>query len=394
MTLVGLAAKNIGRNKFRTALTVLGVAVAVLTFVFLRTVILAWGGAATLAASDRLITRNKMSMVSHFPIRYADEIRAMPGVKSATHARWFGGSDPKHEKEFFAVYAVDTKSWFETVDDQVIPADQKSNWLQDRQGIMIGDVIAKKLGVSLGDKLILTSGLYDPRAGEQWSFNVDAIYTAKSKAVDRTTMYFHYEYLNDALNAKTLPPDVIHWVTTLPKTGSTVGEVSRAIDEHFDEKEMQTRSQDERADRTAFLESISAVLSGLDIITVAIMLIMLLILGNTIAMGVRERTNEYGVLRALGFLPRHVALFILGEAMLIGLLGGLLGLLIAVPLIQFGIGPAIEENAGFIFPSFTVHPLIVLAAIVVAVLLGAVAAAIPAYRASRLQIVDALRRVA
>jgi putative ABC transport system permease protein len=393
VTLVGLAAKNILRNKFRTILTILGVAVATLTFVFLRTVFTSWKSGAEYSAKDRVIVRNRTTMNLHIPLRYADEVRAMPHVKAVTHSTWFGGRDPKHEKEFFSVFGVDTKTFFDAVvDDQVLPAEQKTAWLQDRRGIIAGDIIARKLGWKVGDTVTLETGLYPAKPGEPWTFTVSGIYTPKSRSVDRNTMYFHWDYLNDYL-----PPNrqnMCNYLTALLDSAGSAADASRAIDAHFADSEIATMTQDERSFRTAFLASLSAILGGLNMITVAITIIMLLILGNTIAMGVRERTSEYGVLRALGFLPRHVALFIVGEAMLTGLLGGLLGLMLAVPMITFGMGPQIEENMGGIFPSFKVDPLVVVSAIGLALLLGAFAAAIPAFRASRLKIVDALRRVA
>jgi putative ABC transport system permease protein len=131
----------------------------------------------------------------------------------------------------------------------------------------------------------------------------------------------------------------------------------------------------------------------MNIVSIVILLIMLLILGNTIAMGVRERTNEYGVLRAIGFLPKHIVLFVIGEAMTIGAFGGCLGILLSYPLVEKGIGRWLEENMGGMFPYFRIAESTTIAAAVLSIALGALAAAIPAYRASRLDVIDALRRV-
>ena len=143
----------------------------------------------------------------------------------------------------------------------------------------------------------------------------------------------------------------------------------------------------------SFMAMFSAILSAMDIVSIIILGILLMILGNTVAMGVRERTNEYGVLRALGFLPRHVAMFILGESIVTGALAGIVGLALAYPIVQLGMGRFLEENMGGFFPYFRIAPATGVEAILFAIALGAIAALIPAYRASRLTIVEALRRV-
>lgn len=157
---------------------------------------------------------------------------------------------------------------------------------------------------------------------------------------------------------------------------------------------MQTVTQDERAFNTSFLGGFSAILDGMNLISGVILVIMMLVLGNTIAMGVRERTQEYGVLRAIGFLPRHLVAFILGEAVVTSLLGGALGVALSYPLIERGIGRAIEEGMGSWFPYFRVPVTAMVAALGLSVVLGALAATLPAWGASKLKVTEALRRVA
>jgi putative ABC transport system permease protein len=162
----------------------------------------------------------------------------------------------------------------------------------------------------------------------------------------------------------------------------------------FDDRDTQTRSQDERSFNASFLAMFSAILKAMDIVSAVILVIMTLILGNTIAMGVRERTNEYGVLRAIGFLPGHVALWVVAESMVLGVLGGVLGVGLAWPFINLLMGRFIEENMGSFFPNFTLVPENMILALVLSAILGGAAAAIPAWRASQLRVVDAVRRVA
>ena len=170
--------------------------------------------------------------------------------------------------------------------------------------------------------------------------------------------------------------------------------MTRRIDAYFDEKQQPTLSQDERTFRTQFLAGLSAVLQGLDIVSLIILVIMTLILGNTIAMGVRERTSEYGTLRAIGFMPKHVTLFILSEAAVPGLLGGAFGGAAAFLSIRFVLSELIEKNMGGVFPYFRAEVPLLVGALLLAGFLGVMAAAVPAFTTSRLTIVDSLRRTA
>lgn len=176
--------------------------------------------------------------------------------------------------------------------------------------------------------------------------------------------------------------------------GRSAAETSIAIDQHFDEKETQTLSQDERTFQASFLAAFQAVLWAMNVVSIVILFIMMLILGNTVAMGVRERTSEYGVLRAIGFLPRHLAMLVLGEGMTLGVLGGLLGLGLGFVIVQQMVGRFIEENMGGMFPYFRIGSTNAVLAVVLAIVLATAASAVPAWQASRLRVVDALRRVA
>jgi putative ABC transport system permease protein len=246
------------------------------------------------------------------------------------------------------------------------------------------------MGWKVGDKVSLESGIYP--VSPQWDFKVDGIYTTKGRSVDRSSFYFHWKYMNDAQ-----PPerrDQIGWIISRVEDPSQTANIAVAVDKVFDEKDTQTLSQDERAFTASFLAGLSAVLTAVNVISIVILLIMMLILGNTIAMGVRERTNEYGVLKALGFSGQQIAIFVLGEAITIAFVGGVVGVLVAYPFVELGIGRWLEENMAQFFPFFRIAPSVTAAALALTVVLGAAAAAIPAFIASRLRVVDALRRVA
>jgi putative ABC transport system permease protein len=317
-----------------------------------------------------------------------EDVQSAPHIKAVTWANWFGAKDPKHDDEFFSTLAVDAASYFVVYDEMKVSPEELDTFKHDRQGAIVGDVLAKKLGWKVGDKVALQSGIY---AGD-WQFTIDAIYTATAKSVDRSTLVFHWDYMNDAL-----PParrDHVGWIISRVDDPSRVADIGVQLDKVFDDRDTQTLSQDERSFNTSFLAMFSAVLKAMDIVSAVILLIMTLVLGNTIAMGVRERSGEYGVLRAIGFRPGHVALWVVAESLVTASIGGALGVALAWPFINLVVGRIIEESMGSIFPYFHLEPNNMLLAMILSAALGAAAAAIPAWRASQLRVVDAVRRVA
>ncbi len=388
MRLSSLSVRNVWRNRLRALLTVLGIAVAIVAFVLLRTVLSAWTVGAEASAKDRLGTRNKVTFVVPLPKRYIETIRQVPGVVDASYASWFGGKDPRHENEFFASMAVETKTLFSVFDELVVPPADRERWLNNRKGALVGDVLAKKLGWKIGDTVTLQGSIYPG----DWQFQIEGIYSSTRKVVDRSSFFFHWDYLNDSLPEGSPQRDRIGWVTTRIRDPLQAGAISQAIDKAFDEQEIQTLTMSERAMNLSFLGMVSAVLKAIDLVSLVILFIMMLILGNTIAMSTRERTREFGVMRAIGFLPHHIALAVLIEAIVIGGLGGGLGLVLSYPLVERGMGRFIEENMGSFFPYFRISEGTAIAALVLALLLGLTAGLLPAYRAARLNVIDSLRR--
>lgn len=387
MSIVGIAVRNVWRNKFRASLTVLGVGVAVLAFLMLRTILSAWMTGVEYAAKDRIGTRHRVTFILTLPKRYAEDIRNVSGVKAVTWANWFGGKHPTREKDFFATIAVDPKSFFEVFDEIDVSPDQKEQWFGDRRGALVGDVLAKQFGWKVGDRVTLTGTIYPGN----WEFMIDGIYTAKKRSVDRSTFWFHWDYLNESLSDRM--KDQVGWISSRIDDPAQAATIAERVDHMFAERDVQTLSMSERAMNTSFLGMLNAVLEAINFVSIIILLIMMLILGNTIAMGVRERTHEYGVLRAIGFLPQHLAVFVLGEAVVTGIVGGIVGVLLGYPFINQGVGRFLEENMGAYFPYFRVAEKDALISMALALVLGALAAAIPAYRVTRLNVTDALRRV-
>lgn len=386
MNLATYARRNLFRRPWRTALTIVAVAMVVLIFSTIRTVGVTFNAAADDALSDRLATRHKVSITMQLPRRYIDDIRAVPGITGATSANWFGAKDPKERIPFFAGFAADDK-WFEVFDDMQVDPAQLAEWKTTPNGVILGDILAKTFGVKPGDRLVITSDIYPG----DWEFKVVGIYMPSRRTVDRNSLVLHWEYLNNDPRAE-LTKDQIGWVMTRIGGGVKSADISRAVDKIFDERDDQTVTMSERAFNLSFLGAFAALLTAFDFVSIGILLIMTLILANTIAMSARERTHEYGVLRAIGFSPRHVIGFVLGESVLIALVGGLLGIGLVQLLINMAIGPFIEANMASLFPYFRTPPSVMLFALGLALALGVLAGLIPARGASRLKVTDALRR--
>ncbi|MBX3217838.1 MAG: FtsX-like permease family protein [Labilithrix sp.] len=387
MRLFLIAARNLKRSWFRTTFTVAGAAVALVAFIMLRTVLWAWNAAAEYAAQDRIGTRHKVTFIMPLPLRYADDVRAVPGVTQATYMNWFGGKIPTQPDEFFANMAVESKTFFDVYDEMVVSPEDKARWLTDKKGVIVGHVLAKKMGWKVGDKVILEGTIYPG----DWEFMIDGIYKASRKSIDDSQFIFHWDYLNDTLTGE--EKDTIGWVTSRIADSSRSADISKEIDRVFDERDTQTVTMSERAMNVSFMAGFSALLTALDVVSIVILGIMLLVLGNTIAMGVRERTKEYAVLRAIGFEPWHVRFFVIAEAATLGVVSGAVGVGVAYPFVNNVLGRAIEENMGAMFPYFRVEPSIAALAVGIAIVLSALASLIPSIQAGRVSVTDALRRV-
>jgi putative ABC transport system permease protein len=389
MGLLPLAVKNIRRNLFRTVLTILGVVVAMVTFVLLRTVLSAWTVGEKYAAQDRVATRHKITFVMTLPKRYADDLKVVPGVRDVTWFNWFGGRLAGKDDVFFANMATDPESFLRVYDEIDVPPAQKKAWLENQRGALIGSQLARQLGWKVGDKVTLAGTIYPG----DWPFVIEGIYTTKKKSIDQSSFWFHWKYLNESDDLLESAKDQIGWLTTKVDNAGVAGRVSKDIDKLFETRDTQTLSMSERAMNASFIGMLGSLLTTVDVVSIVILVIMMLILGNTIAMGVRERTREYGVLRAIGFMPGHIATLVLGEAAVIGVLGGVLGVAVCYPLIDGGLGPLMEDNFTGFFPYFRLQDMDVLIALAVSAVVASVAAIVPAWQASKLDVVDALRRV-
>lgn len=391
MSLLRLALRNLRRNRFRSWATMLAVAVSVLAFVLLRTVISAWATASEYAPKDRLVTRHKVSFVMPLPRRYVDTVQQTPGVRAVTFATWFGGRDPKLDQDGFVSWAVD-RGYLSVFDEFELTSEAHRAWDEDRTGAIVGEVLAAKHGWKLGDRVTLESGIFPADRDHPWTFTISAIYKARTSSVDKASFLFHWDYLNEGLPEARR--DQVGWIATRTAAGLRAADVGATIDRGFEDLEFQTRTEDEKSFQASVMAASSAVLEAVGAVSMILLLIMALIVGNTIVMSVSERTKEFGVLRTLGFQPTQLAGLVLLESSLLAGTGGALGLVLSYPLIQRGIGGFVEANMGSLLPHFVIQPLVAGGAIALVLGLSQLVAAIPSYQVFRLRIVDALRKAA
>jgi len=396
MRLATLAVKNVGRHKGRTALTALGIAVAIVLFMLMRTVVLSWTGAIDHAAQDRLVTRHKVTIIMPLDKRYVSDVAQLPSIARSkdgsplvTWGNWFGAKDPNKPNDFFATIATDPKSFLEVYDEIIVDPKQAEAWKQNRRGALVGDSLAKSYGWKVGDRIVLQGTIFPG----DWEFIIEGIYTAERRSVDRRSLWFHWNYLNDSPIVRQQDKDKVGWIVSRVSDPGRAAQVAKQIDTMFDSRDTQTTTMNEKAFQQSFLGFFSAVLTAIDVVTFAILVIIALILGNTIFMAVRERTSEYGCLRAIGFRGKHLAWLVIGESVTIGLVGGLLGLGLSALMVNKLLGPFIEENFGGIFPHFQIPVELAALGLLVAAVLAVVAAIWPAYRASKLKVADAIRTV-
>jgi putative ABC transport system permease protein len=382
VTLTGLALRNTFlRNKTRSILTVLGVLITTVAFLFLRTVLSAWYSSSEASAADRVVTRNAISITQTMPLSYAARVAQIPGVTKVTWSNWFGGIY-KDKKNFFAQFAVDAPSSLEVFGIKFAQG-SKEAWLADRNSAIVGSDLAKNYGWKLGDTVPLFSDIYPG----DWQFKIAGIIQGTDDASIGNTMYFHWARLNETLPERR--KDQVGVFTSTIANANDSPRIVKIIDELFANSDNETHTETEKAFRLQFVSGSGAILTALEAVSVVILVIMALILGNTLAMGLRERTSELGAMRAIGFLPAHVRMLALSEGALLGVTGGVLGVLAASPIL-LGFG-RFMASMGFL-SGLSVRLPTALGSVVVAGLIGAAASAMPAVQAARMAIVDALRR--
>jgi putative ABC transport system permease protein len=380
-----LILRNALRHKLRTALTVVGIVVAITAFGLLRTIVDAWYAGANASSSARLVTRSSVSLVFPLPLTYAQKIRQVEGVQSVSWMNWFGGVYIT-ERNFFPQFAVDPESFLDMYPEFILPPAERKAFLTDRQGAVVGRKLADQYGWKVGDQIPLRGTIYPGT----WTFNLRGIYDGVDRSTDQSQMFFHWDLLNEKIR-KIYPRRAEQtgvFVVRL-KDPQQAAEVSTAIDATFRNSLAETLTETEKAFQLSFVAMTEAILLAIQAVSYVIVVIIMAVMANTMAMTARERGAEYATMKALGFGNGYVAGLIFGESMAIALAGGLLGIALTFPLAAW-----FADAMGSLFPIFLVSEATVAMQVGAALLIGAVAAWLPAWRTARVRVVDGLRAVA
>jgi putative ABC transport system permease protein len=380
-----LVLRNLFRHKLRTVLTALGIVVAIAAFGLLRTIVDAWYAGANASSSARLVTRSSVSLVFPLPLTYAQKIRQVAGVESVAAVNWFGGVYVT-ERNFFPQFAIQAPAYLAMYPELVLDDVERKAFYTDRGGAIAGRKLADQYGWKIGDTIPLKGTIFPGT----WTFTLRGIYDGADKTVDTSTFFFHWEYLNETVRRQ------------FPRRGDQAGlyvvkirdpaqaaAVSQAIDATFANSLAETLTETEKAFQLSFVAMTEAILVAIQAVSYIVIVIILAVMANTMAMTARERYGEYATLKALGFSGLFVAGLIVAESLGLALLAAAVGIALTFPLAN-----AFAEAMGSLFPVFFVSEETVVLQLAAALLIGLVAAAVPAWRAARIRIVDGLRAVA
>jgi putative ABC transport system permease protein len=375
--------RNTLRHKLRTGLTLLGLVVAILSFGLLQTVVDAWYAGAEGAAPNRLITRNAISLVFPLPLHYRDKIRGVEGVRAVAGANWFGGIY-QDVKNFFPQFAVES-GYFAIYPEYRIKDDELRAFERDRKGAIIGRKLAETYGFRIGDTVPIRGQIYPGN----WEFTVRGIYDGAEAKTDTSQFFFHWEYLDETLK-KRFPNRASLFGIFVVQAASAddVAAVSAAIDKQFRNSTAETLTETEKAFQIGFVKQTEALLIAIRVVSYVVIIIILAVMANTMAMTARERMGEYATLKALGFGPGFVATLIYGESLAIAIVGTAAGIALTFPIADwFG------KKMGTLFPVFEVGEGTVMLQVICAIVVGLIAAMLPARRAATVRIVDGLRAI-
>jgi len=381
MTLTRFVTKSAFRNRRRSLLTAASIAFSLLLLTLMMTLWRAFyldNGSGE--STQRLITRHKVSLTFSMPIYYREKIRSVPGVVAVVPTQWFGGTyiDDKPE-HFFAQFATDPQEFFSVYTDFKIPPDQLAAWQHDRAGAVVDSELAKKFHWKLGDRIVIMGTIWPGNL----ELNIRGIYTAPQPT---QSVYFDRKYFEESVPVM---KDQTGTFGILADSPADVPKIAAAVDDMFHNSPQPTKTETEKAFGLDFVAMMGNVKAFILSICGAVVFTTLLVSANTIAMSIRERTREVAVLKTLGFTRQTVLGLFVGEAVTLAVIGGLVGVILGIGLVwMFAHSP----QAGF-FVGIRVTPPTLLAALLVAALVGVLSALVPSYHASRVDIVEGLRYI-
>jgi len=373
---------NLFRKKVRLILTLGSFAVALFLFSFLGVVKDAFNRGADVAGADRLVVINRTSIINLIPLSYRDKILRIPGVTYVTHNNWFGGIY-QEEKNFFPQFVIDPQNQRQVFPELLVPDDQWNAFLKDRQGAVVGAATAARFHWKIGDRNPNKTTLY---GGGSWEFNLDGIYHGKRPQDDESQFWFQWDYFEERI------PDAVKgqigWYVLRVASVDDAVRVAKTIDDEFANSPNETKTQTESAFAANWVKQFGNISFLIMAIGAVVFFTLLLVTGNTMAIAVRERTGELAVLKAIGFSDLAVLFFVLGESLVIALVGGLIGLGLAVLMI-----PVLARALNGLLPSLVLSPVVLVLGLVTALLVGLISGLLPGIGAMRMRVVNALRRV-
>jgi putative ABC transport system permease protein len=379
--------RNLLRRKFRTVFTIGAIFFAFLLFGVLMAIRAAFSMGIDMAGQGRLMVIDKVSIINPLPASYEGQIRTVEGVTDITHANWFGGyyQDVRNQ---FATFAVEPESWLRIYDKEYsLPEDQKKAFFADRTGAIVGSDTAKKYGFKVGQKVPINGTIYRRPDGGPWEFTIDGIYDSPLKGSDKTQLVFHYDYLRETIPERSGLRDRYNWYVFTIADPDRAPQIAAKIDANFANSPSETKTNTEKAFVSDWAKQVGDIGQIMVGIVGMAMFTILLVSGNTMAQAIRERTNELAVLKTLGFSEGRILWMVLMESALIAFVGGGLGLALSYALITATGDPTHGMLPAFYFPTPSL-----LAGIALVGALGIASGILPAWQASRLRIVDALRR--
>jgi len=373
---------NLLRKKVRLLLTLGSFAVALFLFSFLAVVRDAFGRGADLASADRLITINRTSIINLIPLSYRDKMLRIHGVKYVTHNNWFGGIY-KEEKNFFPQFVIDPENQRKVFPELIVPDDQWKAFVNDRQGAIAGVKTVERFHWKIGDRIPIKTTLY---GGGSWEFNLDGIYHGKRPQDDETQFWFQWDYFEEKIPAAI--KGQIGWYVLRVDNPDDAPRIAKAIDAEFANSPNETKTETESTFAANWVKQFGNIQFLIGSIGTVVFFTLLLVTGNTMAISVRERTSELAVFKAIGYSDRFVLFFVLAESLVIAVIGGGLGLLLAV-----GAVPGLARALNGLLPNIVLSPAMLLFGLGVALLVGILSGLLPGIGAMRMRVVNALRRV-
>jgi putative ABC transport system permease protein len=381
-----LVRKNLFRRKLRAILMIVSILVAFMIFGVLAGFYRAFNAGTDRAAADRMMTVNKINFTQPLPIAYFNRVRAVEGVRQVTFANWFGGyyQDPK---QFMVALAIEPATYFDVYRNEFdLAPDRLKAFIQTRDSMVVGEKLADKYGWKVGDRVPIQSNIFSQKngGGHSWDFTVAGIVHGKAEHVDTNFMLFQYEYFNET---RSFGKDTIGWIILQTADPANNDHIAKTIDAMFANSSAETSTDDEKAFGKAFAAQFGNIALIVFLVVGAAFVTILMIVGNTMALSIRERTREIGVLKTLGFSGPRILTMVLGESVLLALLGGIPGLIIAA-LIAIALRASLVQLA----PAFAVSADIWAEGLALMLALGLITGAIPAVNAMRLKIATALGR--